>query len=58
MSFFQGINYGIIVGPIMPATPDETAFETAKKLVDTYGDGPVAYVNYGASMKFYEYVMS
>lgn len=36
--------------------PDEVAYAAAEKLVNTYGDAPVAYVNYGGSMKMYEYV--
>lgn len=52
----KGVTFGILVDPITPDMPDEIAYEAARKLADTYGDAPVAYVNYGGSMKFYEYV--
>ena len=52
----QGIVFGIECPPIAPEMPDEMAYAAAKNLVDTYGDGPVAYLNYGGSMKMYEYV--
>lgn len=52
----RGILFGILVDPVAPEMPDEVAYAAAKKLVDTYKDTPVAYVNYGGSMKMYEYV--
>lgn len=52
----KGILFGILVEPVAPEMPDEVAYAAAKKLVDTYQDAPVAYVNYGGSMKLYEYV--
>lgn len=52
----KGITFGLEVDPIAPGMPDEVAYEAAKKLVDTYKDAPIAYVNYGGSMKMYEYV--
>lgn len=52
----KGILFGILVDPIAPEMPDEVAYEAAKQLVDTYGNTSIAYVNYGGSMKFYEYV--
>ena len=52
----EGITFGVRLDPIPPEVPDEVAYEAAAKLVDTYGDGPVAYLNYGGSMKLYEYM--
>lgn len=52
----KGIIFGIEVAPVAPGMPDEVAYAAAKKLVDTFKDGPVAYLNYGGSMKMYEYV--
>lgn len=52
----KGITFGIEIEQIAPDTPDDVAWAAAEKLVQTYGDAPVAYVNYGGSMKMYEYV--
>lgn len=52
----KGITFGIQTDPIEPEASDEEAYQAAEKLVQTYGDAPVAYVNYGGSMKMYEYV--
>lgn len=52
----KGITFGIEVGPIAPDMPDEVAYQAAKDLVDTYQDGPVAYVNYGGDTRMYKYV--
>ena len=44
-----------IVAPGMP-NEDELARQVARELVDTYGDCPVAYLNYGCSEKLYLYI--
>jgi hypothetical protein len=54
----KGITFGVYVPIIAPGMPneEELAKKTAQDFYNTYGDGPVAYVNYGFSDILYQYM--
>lgn len=54
----KGLTFGVILPVVAPGMPDEeeTAKKIAKEFYETYGDCPVAYVNYGYSDILYKYM--
>ena len=51
----SGITFGVMLPIVAPGMPDEEeqAEKIAREFVETYGDLPVAYINYGGSEKLY-----
>lgn len=54
----QGLLFGVYVPVVAPGMPDEEELsqKIAKEFYETYGDGPVAYINYGFSDVLYKYM--
>lgn len=52
----QGITFGVQLPIVAPGMPNEEALaeKVAKEFFETYGDGPVAYINYGGSELLYK----
>lgn len=51
-----GLTFGVMLPIVAPGMPDEAerAEQIAQEFVQTYGDLPVAYINYGGSEKLYQ----
>lgn len=51
----SGLTFGVALPIVAPGMPDEDALadKIAREFVETYGDLPVAYLNYGGSEKLY-----